>query len=353
MTSLLGLSAGLPEFLQARGLFVEVDSVGPVNVLAHDDVTVIVGNDREGGFIWVSRDGSSWTLIDDEAVAELELVDGIANGPSIVLVGRAAEAEGVVLVSEDGRIFEERGRFRNSRHGTAPVGAALFGGGLVVMSDIIGNDVEFHLSDANQTWTPAQPSPVFDDGEGARDIACSEEVCVGVGFLDATYRPERDADAGVAWVSTSGDDFQQVAYEFSTSTLDAVAWSPSGFLVVANDASDNGVVWHSTDGREWRPVSGPFNEMTVDGVEAVANAHLAFGHNPASGDLVIWRSEDASNWSETVVAAALPEGSELRSVASTPSGLIAVGINAETLDTLVWTSPNGNSWRQTAVKSAR
>jgi hypothetical protein len=307
-----------------------------------------------GGFIGISENGSNWTLIDVEALAELELVDGSTNGPSTVVVGRSEDpSEGVVLVSEDGRLFEERGRFSNSEYGTAPDAAALFRGGLVVISDIVGNDVEFYLSDNYQTWAPGQPLPVFDDGESARDIACSEEVCVGVGFLEATYRPELDADAGVVWVSTTGDDFKPVAYEFNTNTLDAVAWNPSGFLVVANSTSGSGVVWHSTDGTEWRPVSGPFNEMTVDGVEAVAAAHIVFGHNPISGELIIWSFEGATDWSESVVAADLPEGSELRSVASTQTGLIVVGINAETLDTLVWTSTNRNTWEQTAVQATR
>lgn len=354
IVSLLGLSSGLPEFFEARGLFIDVDSVGPVKVLAHADTAVIVGNDRAGGFIWISEDGSNWTLIDDEALAEYELVDGITSGPSTVVIGRSADpSEGVVLVSEDGRLYEETGRFSNREWGTAPDAAALFRGGLVVISEIYGNDVEFHTSNDYRTWIPAQPSPVFDDGESGRDIACSEEVCVGVGFYDATYRPGLDANAGAAWVSTTGDEFQPVDLEFNSNTLDAVAWNPSGFVVVANNISDGGVAWHTADGMEWRPVSGPFNEMTVDGVDAVATAHLVFGHNPISGELIIWRSEDATNWTETVVAADLPEGSELRSVAGTQSGLIAVGINAETLDTLVWTSPDGNSWQQIAVMNPR
>lgn len=329
-----------------------MDSMGPVQVLAHDDAVVIVGNDREGSVIWISEDGSNWTLI--EELDEMELVDGITSGPSIVVVGESSDpSEGVVLVSEDGRIYEETGRFRNSEHGIAPTAISAFRGGLIALSEIYGNDVEFHASNDYRTWTPAQPSPIFDDGESARDIACSEEVCVGVGFFDATYRRELDANAGAAWVSTTGDDFQPVTHDFNSKTLDAIAWNPSGFLVVTNDASDNGVAWHSTDGANWRPVSGPFDQMTVDGVEAVATAYIVFGHDPISGELFIWRSQDATNWSETVVAADLPEGSELRSIANTRTGLIAVGINAETLDTLVWTSPTGSSWRQTAVITTR
>lgn len=354
LVSLLGLSEGLPEFFEARGLFIAVDSVGPVKVLAHDHAVVIVGNDREGGSVWVSEDGSNWTSIDDEALAELELVDGITDGLSMVVVGRSADpTEGVALASEDGQLYEETGRFKNSEFGTAPIATSVFRGGLVVVSDIIGNDVEFHTSDNYQTWTPAQPAPVFDDGESARDIACSEEGCVGVGFFDATYRSDLETNSGVAWVSTTGEDFQPVAYEFNTETLDAIPWNASGFLVVSNSTSDRGVAWHSADGSEWRPVSGPFNGATVDGVEAVAGAHIVFGHNPISGQLIMWRSEDVTNWTEAVVATDLPERSELRSVTSAQTGLIAVGINAETLDTLVWTSHGGNSWQQTAVITTR
>jgi hypothetical protein len=119
--------------------------------------------------------------------------------------------------------------------GPVPEGArpavSAFRAGLIAISDTIGNDVEFHASIDYQTWTPAQPSPVFDDGEGARDIPCSDESCVGVGFLDATYRSELKASTGVAWVNASGDEFQPVDHEFNTVTLDAVAWNPSGFLV--------------------------------------------------------------------------------------------------------------------------
>lgn len=93
--------------------------------------------------------------------------------------------------------------------------------------------------------------------------------------------------------------------------------------------------------------------MTVDGVEAVATAHIVFGHNPISGELIIWRSEDKTNWSEAEVATGLSEGSKVRSVTSSQTGLIAVGIDAETLDTLVWTTPDGNDWRQAAAITTR
>lgn len=107
--------------------------------------------------------------------------------------------------------------------------------------------------------------------------------------------------------------------------------------------------WHSPYGQVWRPVSGPFDDAIVDGVEAFEGMYMVFGHDPGSGELFIWSSEDTTNWSEAVVSSGLSPGSEIRDVTSSRAGLIAVGIEAETFNTLVWTATEGNDWRQTAV----
>lgn len=355
MISLVGLSEGLPEFFQARGLFIDVESVGPIKVVIHDGAVVVVGSDTEGSFVWVSGDGSEWSIIDDSTLAELELVDALVANGSVVVLGRSTEtdAAGVVLVSEDGRTYEERGRFSNSEFGTIPQAMAPFGDGLVVISDIYGNDIEFYSSHDTRSWMAGQPSPMFDDGESARDIACSSELCIGVGFYDASYRPELEANAGAAWTVSSRNDFQPVDYHFNAGRLDAIAWNTSGFVAVADSDADRGLAWHSSDGVEWRPLPGPFSEMVIDGVEATDAALVVFGRNPISGDLMLWSSEDNVNWSAAVVGMGFPAGSRLRSVASTENGLIAVGINAETFDPLVWTSSGGNGWQEGTVLPAR
>lgn len=351
--SLLGLSEGLPEFLQARGLFISVDSVGPMAVLDHDGRLVLFGNDTAGGFVWASEDGSSWSIVEVEVLTELEVIaDATVFDSSIVVLGQTG-ADAVVLISADGEVFEESGRFSNSAHGTNPTAVAGFEDGLVAITNIYGNDVEFYASNDTRSWTPGQPSPIFDDGEEARDIACSDEVCVGVGFLDATYRPELDADTGVAWVSSSGDSFQRVDHDFDTGSLDAIAWNRRGFMVVATSPDGVGSVWQSSDGIEWLPVSGPFTEMIVDGIEALDASYVVFGREPVTGAVIVWMSEDTTGWREAVVATGLPEASQVRSLTSTLSGLVAVGIDGETLDVLVWTSPDGGDWQETAVLSAR
>jgi hypothetical protein len=350
--ALLGVSVGLPEFLQARGLAVDIDSVGPVAVIDHEGTLVVVGNDTTGGFAWTSDDGSNWNSIEDEAMTELELVDAVAYGSMMVVIGQSTEAEGVAMVSEDGKTIEESGRFSNSEYGTIPQAAAGFAEELVVISEIYGNDVEFFNSNDARSWMAGQPSPVFDGGESARDIACSDQVCLGVGFLDSTYRQDLDANTGFAWITSTGD-YQPVSHDFDTESLDAVAWNRAGFVVVATNSDGTGSTWHSTDGTEWTPVSGPFKEMTVDGVEALDNSYVVYGRNPTTGAVMVWRSENTTDWREAVVATGLPEGSEIRSITSTQNGLVAAGIDGTTYDVLVWTSPNGNEWQQTSTLPPR
>ena len=223
----------------------------------------------------------------------------------------------------------------------------------MVISEIYGNDVEFYASKDARSWTEGQPAAVFDDGESARDIACSDEVCVGVGFADATYRQDLDANTGIAWVSGSGFDYQVLDHRFDTESLDAVAWNPAGFLAVANGANNEGLAWQSSDGTGWSPVSGPFAEMTVDGVAAVDGSYVVFGRNPRTGDVMFWASDDTTEWSESVVATGLPEDSQLRSVVDTQSGLIAAGIDGATFDVLVWASPDGADWQEIATLPGR
>ena len=349
LVSLLGLSEGLPEFFQARGLFLDVEAVGPVAVVEDEGTLLVVGNGTEGGFAWTSDDGSDWTSISADVFAELEVADAAVYGSSIVVVGQSAEAEAVVLVTEDGAAFEESGRFTNSEYGTIPQAAAGFADGLVVISDIYGNDIEFHTSSDGRSWAAAHPSPVFDDGESARDIVCSDQVCVGVGFVDATYRQDLDTNTGVAWVSTSGDNYQSVDFDFNTESLDAIAWNPSGFLIVANSPNGRGLAWHSTDSTNWNPISGPFTEMTVDGVQAIDTTYMVFGRSPTAGTLVVWTSRNLTDWEEAVVATSQPEGSQIRSIANTQTGLVAVGIDGGTFDILIWNSADGTDWQLTTL----
>ncbi|MGD2044416.1 MAG: hypothetical protein PVJ28_12260 [Acidimicrobiia bacterium] len=286
-------------------------------------------------------------------MTELDIADGAVYGSAVVVIGQSAEAEGVVMVSEDGRPFEESGRFANSEYGTIPQAVDRFVGGFVVISEIYGNDVEFYASNDARSWVAGQPSPVFDDGESARDIACSDQVCVGVGFLDSTYRQDLEANTGAAWISSSGGDYQAVDYNFDTESLDAVAWNGAGFVVAGTNSDGTGSAWHSTEGTGWTPVSGPFTKMTVDGVVAFDGAYFVYGRTPTTGAVMIWTSETTTDWSETVVATGLPEGSKIRAISGTQNGFVTAGIDGATHDILVWTSPNGNEWQQTATLPPR
>ena len=213
LVGLAGLLQGLPEFLQARGLFIDVDSVGPVAVVEADGLLVMVGNDTSGGFVWTSPDGTTWTEADESNARDLEMADLVGLESGVALLAQSPDAEGVILVLEDGGTFTETARFANSDHGTIPQAVASLLDGLVVVSDIYGNDVEFHVSDDARVFITAQPAATFDDGESARDIACGEQVCIGVGFHDATYRSYLEINTGVAWIG-SGSEYEFVNHDF-------------------------------------------------------------------------------------------------------------------------------------------
>jgi hypothetical protein len=344
--ALVGLAMGLPDFLMASGLFVDVDGVGPRSVVAFGDGFVLVGDDGEQGFVWFSEDGSTWSASHDPVLTETAIRDVIVVDGDLIAFGASEDpTEAVILTSADGLMWEELGRFGNGEHGTSPKSISQFGARLVAVTDIIGNDVEFYSSLGPLSWHAAEPAGVFDDGEYGQDIGCSDTVCVAVGTHHAGYRPELAEDAGVAWVSTTGDRYDLVDQDFQAETLTAVAWNGPGFLAAGQDSSGRGVVWLSVDGRRWIPVPGPFNEMTIDGLVAADLGYLVFGHDPNSGAIFVWASGDGEQWDQQIVSEDAPLGSHIRSIAVGPGTRVAVGIDSKTLRPVVWMSIDGQTWR--------
>jgi len=350
LVALVGLSAGLPEFLQSRGLFLDVDGVGPRALAGFDGGYLVVGDDGDSGIVWFSEDGTSWSQVDDPIFDGLVFRDLIVVEDRLVAVSRSSDpTEAVVLSSTDGLAWEVVGRFGNADHGTSPDAISRTGSGLVVISDIIGNDVEFYSSADMSSWTVSEPVGVFDDGEGGSDIACDEELCVGVGSHDATYRSELETDTGVAWISTTGENFDLVDHDFQTDRLTAIAWTTSGFVAVGNNSSGQGVAWQSQHGQQWTPVSGPFNEMTIDGVAEADDKYIIFGRNPATSQLVIWTSTHGAQWDQEVVSDGFPEGSLIRTISDRNGVRVAAGIASDTLSTIIWTSTNNQPWQHTTT----
>ncbi|MEX2653518.1 MAG: hypothetical protein WD532_00645, partial [Acidimicrobiia bacterium] len=342
---LVGVALGLPEFLQARGLFVDLDDVGPRRVVAFGGGFVLVGSDTDGAMIWYSADGVTWSAVDDPALVDLEVRDVVVVDGRLVALGALEEpTQAVILVSSDGRHWERHEGFGNVDHGTVPEAISRSGEGLAVVADIIGNDVEFYTTPDLGSWTVSEPVGEFDDGESGEDIACSDAVCVAVGSHHAAYRSELAADVGVAWVNTGGDRFDLVDHDFESEILTHVVWADPGFVVGGNDSSRLGVVWHSEDGRQWTRLAGPFEDARFDGVEATTDGYLIFGSDRESGAIWVWESVDGLQWAESVLSAGLPAGSHVRSVAAGDSLRVAVGVDSETRGTVVWTSPRGGDW---------
>ncbi len=346
LVALVGLLLGLPEFLQARGLFLDVDSHGPRAMVAFDGGFVLVGENADGGLVWLSEDGTSWSEIDDPVFDGVVLRDLLITEDGLLAVGQGGDvAEAVVLSSADGTRWQVEATFGNSDHGTAPHAFSRFGGTVVAIASIYGNDVEFYLGTEASSWTASAPTPVFDDGESGRDIACSENLCVGVGYHSAIYRDEIDTNTGVAWVTTTGTSYQLVEHDFDSEQLAAIAWATPGFIAVGTTTTGQGVAWLSQDGESWTRLTGSFNEMTITGITASADSYTIFGHDPETGRLMVWTSTTGNEWNEETISDELAIGSQIRTFVDQDGIRIAVGIASDTLDTVIWTSTNNQPWQ--------
>jgi hypothetical protein len=349
LVALLGLSEGLPEFLQARGLFLDVDSQGPRSMVAFDGGFVLAGDDGDNGLLWLSEDGTNWTEVVDHVFGGVLLGDLVVVEDGLLVVGgREDPSEAVVFSSSDGMQWQAAASFGNSDHGTAPIAMSKSAEALVVIADIVGNDIEFYRGVDASSWMASDPTPIFDDGESGRDITCSESLCVAVGFHDATYRDEIDTNTGVAWVSTTGASYQLVDHDFDSERLEAIAWADPGFVAVGNTPTNEGVAWLSLDGESWTPLTGSFNEMTITGVTATSDSYVIFGHNPDNGGLVVWTSTTGDQWNDEIISNELAEGSQIRTIADQDGIRIAAGIASDTLDTIIWTSTNNQPWQHSA-----
>jgi hypothetical protein len=350
LVGLLGLAFGLPEFLEARGLFLDVDDVGPRAAASFNGGYVVVGEDSNAGIVWVSADGVNWVHVEDPILDDLEELRGVvAVDDGLVALGSDGLGEAVILVSSDGLGWSEGGRFGNADHGTVAEAISQTSTGFMVISDTVFNDVEFYQSGDTSSWTLVEPSGVPDDGEQGEGVACSTDVCVGVGSHDATYRHDLEADLGVVWVNTDGGPFSLVDNDFQAERLTDVALSAFGFVVVGNGPDGHGVVWSSSEGEHWTRITGPFDGLLIDGVAALDDNLTIFGRNPSSGDIIIWTSEDTEMWDEEIVADDFPEGSQVRAITTGNGVRYAVGIASETLQAIVWTSTNRQPWQPTAT----
>lgn len=350
LVALAGLNEGLPEFLEARGLFVDVDAVGPTAVVWFDDGYVVVGNDSNGGSVWFSADGTNWLRADDPVLDGLQLWDMIAVEGGLVVLGQAADpSDAVILSSSDGLVWVEAGRFGNKEYGTAAEAISQMESALIVISDIYGNDVEFYRSADMSSWVIGHPAPVFDDGEGGSDIACNDRLCIAVGSHDATYRPDLESNTGVAWVSTTGDRYDLVSHDFQTEQVQAVAVAAAGFVAIGNNPDGHGVAWLSKDGHNWSEIAGPFNEMMVDGIVSTDTGYTIFGRDPVAGKIIVWTSADTRRWDREILPGEFPEASQVRSISHNQDTRIAAGIASDTLHTIIWISTGGQPWQHIAT----
>jgi hypothetical protein len=348
LIGIVGLALGLPEFFQKQfGWFLGPDTYGARAVVAIDEVFVVVGDDLEDGLVWYSADGVNWSRANDAELLGLEMRDAIVADGDVVAFAQPSEGgEAMVLTSVDGKTWSLRARFGNEQYGTSPHAIAQWQDEFVGVTAIYGNDVEFFYGDSVTSWRSVEPSPVFDDGEDALDVACSPQVCVAVG---ERYDPNAfmSSDTGaMVWTSTNGQRWDLVDHSMGIATLVAVAAANDAFVVVGNE-EDHAVVWTSLNGRDWSQLDGrSFGSSRMDGVVDVDGGFVAFGRDTETGALVVWKSETGAEWKRSTVDEGLLPDSMLRSVAANGETWVAVGIDTDLQTAAIWVSDDGDSWER-------
>jgi len=348
LIGIVGVALGLPEFFQKQfGWFLGPETYGARAVVVIDEGFVVVGDDLEDGVVWYSADGVNWSRANDAELLGLEMRDAIVSDGEVVAFAQPSEGgEARVLTSVDGKTWLLRARFGNEQYGTSPNAIALWHDEFVGVTAIYGNDVEFFYGTSVASWRSVEPSPVFDEGEDAVDVACSRQVCVAVG---ERYDPNAfmSSDTGaMVWTSTNGQRWDLVDHSMGIATLVAVAATDDAFVVVGNE-EDHAVVWTSLNGRDWSQLDGqPFGSSQMDGVVDVDGGFVAFGRDTETGALVVWKSETGAEWKRSTVDEGLLPDSMLRSVAANGETWVAVGIDTDLQTAAIWVSDDGDSWER-------
>ncbi len=357
IAALAGIAGGVPELLQARfGWFVSPDAYGPRSVVGVDGGFVAVGNDRDGGVIWFSSDGSSWSRVSAAPLTGLEMRDLVVADDALVAIGAPSGSDqGVVLSSPDGQTWEVAARFGGGgEFGVYPIALALLDRELVVVTDTYGNDTAFFHGPDAETLRLSLPAPEHDDGDFVLSVACTSSSCVAVGGqTDIGVFTESSAGPAI-WRSTDGAQWTLTGGGLGTAELSAVAARDEGFVVVGNNSDQgHGVVWTSPDGDEWTQVDGAvFQNAVIDGAVNLDHGLMAFGRDLETSAIVVWSSPDAMQWERTVVDSTAPVGSQIRSIAGRRPLIVAMGIDVASKSTAVWISTDGQVWNRLPADEA-
>jgi hypothetical protein len=258
-----------------------VTGIGPYRLAA-------IGTGDGGGRVWLSADGSSWSLAASTGLEDARPAALASTGHGLVAVGhciRGGDSVATAWTSTDGQawVAADASVFRDSTDldtvAASPARIVVGGSGRQL------GDLPIWSSGDGRTWTEAKQSTPYTRAN-VTGIAIGGPGFVAVGFDDV---------GAVAWTSTDGAVWTRIDDpSFASGRLLAVAATPAGLVAVGTDAG-GARAWTSLDGTAWVPTDHFGSRSTWPTAVAATSFGVVAVDAGMRGDHV-WLSPDGNGW---------------------------------------------------------
>ena len=221
-------------------------------------------------------------------------------------------------------------------------GVASAGGTMVAIGEA-GQDLTNGVwsSTDGRTWTAA------DFPDAATGVGLSAVAAAGPGFV--IVGQNFDTSAGLVYLSADGHSWTRIDSDVLAGKSLTWVGGINGAVVAFSDDSH---AFTSTDGQTWQAASDPSAATVAKGLMALkgdGTALWAVRNNQdqsKSGQLEVWRSTDASTWSQ-VASLDGSAGATGAWVASGPAGVVVIAntYRHNTPGWPTWSSLDGTNWQ--------
>jgi hypothetical protein len=291
-------------------------------VVASPSLYVAAG---DGGAIYTSPDGESWTRRANPDPFQRTLHGGVYADGRFVLIGTCCDFSGaaVILTSTDGVTWT----LRTSDTGGEGLSGAGYGAGVYVA---VGTRGRIMTSPDAATWT-RRSAPTTQDLNG---VAYGNGRFVAVGRSSA--------------VLTALDGINWAAQPAGLGEARAITFFGGEFLAATSTG-----IWASPDGAAWSQRSDMrFSWSSSSGIAAGNGTVVAAGGDPQRLDMnsaAVLTSTDGLTWTNVAVAYGAPgEARNFYTVGYGPAGFVAAGESGT-----LYVSTDGLSWTSRALPASR
>jgi hypothetical protein len=302
---------------------------------------VAVGTAAPGrSLVWLSADGSQWSMVPDVPDEEGTGLASVAAGPSGVVAVGARAGRPAAWYSTDGRRWRPATGLQGS--GAAEMtSVAAFEGGFVAAGGAgpaFGADrsAAFWTSSDGRRWRRVADGPALHAGHvWGLAVAGGRLVAVGT-----TGDPQ--AGPAASWTSRNGRHWHRspTTPALTSGVMLSATAGARGVVAVGRTADgERAAAWHSPDGLHW--TAAPAATALRSDMSYAAHAEMGdvailgtrFGtrfvavgwvSSSANGTAVAWSSADGLHWQRLPSAASLPGGG-MAAVTVSDGRIVAVG----------------------------